>query len=140
MKKCCTCKRVLPSDQFYKAKRYRTGLQPQCKACNLLSVKKYQKKRSKSRVHRSVRYGLTFREVDLLLCVPACQSCGKPFASDADVRFDHCHDGGHIRGVICHSCNITCSGSAIEAVMRLGMCRRYLLRDLEWQLEQARAG
>jgi hypothetical protein len=140
VKRCCTCRRDLPADQFYRCAKRADGLQAQCKQCNLHAVRKYQKKRGKSNVHRSIRYGLTFDEVATFLAIPSCQCCDRPFASEKEIKFDHCHDGGHVRGVICHQCNIACHGSALEAVMRMDRCRQYLLRDLERQLEQDRAG
>lgn len=134
MKRCCRCKEDLSADRYYKRARSKDGLQNICKACSLLSVKEYQAKNGKSRIARSVRYGLSLEEVDHYLSVPACQCCQRPFVSDSDMRIDHCHDGGHVRGVICHPCNMACQGAAIEAVSRARCCENYLLRDLERQL------
>lgn len=137
MKRCSKCERDLPRTEFYARAKSNDGLQAWCKACSLQSVKKYQAKQGKSLVHRMTRYDLTEEEVRAFLLVPACQACGSAFASESDMRFDHCHQHGHVRGVLCHRCNITCIGDAEEAVIRMEVCRDYLLRDLE--REQARA-
>jgi hypothetical protein len=134
MKRCSTCKKTLPDIEFYRCARRKDGLQNGCKACSLLAVKAYQTKNGRSRIARSVRYGLSLAEVDHYLSVPACQCCQRPFASEADMRIDHCHDGGHVRGVICNPCNMSCNGAAIEAISRARCCENYLLRDLERQL------
>jgi 5-methylcytosine-specific restriction endonuclease McrA len=36
-----------------------------------------------------------------------CQICGKPFKVLKDIKIDHCHTTNKVRGVLCHSCNIT---------------------------------
>lgn len=139
MKRCSKCERDLPLSEFYARAKSKDGLQAWCKACNLQSVKTYQAKQGKSVVHRMARYKLTEDEVQAYLQVPACQACGSVIPTETDMRFDHCHQHGHVRGVLCHRCNLTCIGDAEECVIRLELCLAYLLRDLENRREQARA-
>ncbi len=115
-------------------------MQARCKECNLQDVKDYQQKRGKSQLHRQSRYGLTSDEVTAYLHVPSCQACGSKFATESEMKFDHCHQLGHVRGVLCHRCNMTCLGDAEECVIRMEACLAYLLRDLERGSEQARTG
>ena len=78
-------------------------------------------------------YGVEPELVRNLLAVPCCQSCGKPFQSFGHERLDHCHEAGHVRGVLCNACNISIQGNATEALIRLRRCIQYLERDAEWQ-------
>ena len=55
------------------------------------------------------------------------------FAHTGDERIDHCHENGHVRGVLCNRCNIAASGRSEEAIPRLRGLVAYLERDLEWQ-------
>ena len=139
VKRCGKCQRDLPATSFYKRARAKDGLQARCKDCNLQEVKDWQRKNGKSSLHRQSRYGLTKDEVAAFLHVPACQACGSKFESESDMRFDHCHQLGHMRGVLCHRCNITCLSDAEECVIRMEACLAYLLRDLERNREQTRA-
>ena len=138
-KKCSRCLEDKDVSCFYKRAKSLDGLQAWCKECSLVSVKKYQKKLGKSIVHRSVRYGLTPDEVAGLMNIPACQSCGAAFSGQFEMKFDHCHEGGHFRGILCHLCNMACAGASDDVVLRLQKCIAYCLRDKE-RHEQARAG
>lgn len=131
MKRCGRCKETLPRDSFNAHARSKDGLQAFCKPCH---------RRAVSECVRKKKYGLTIDEVYAYECVPCCQACGKFFAASHCQQFDHCHTHGHMRGVLCHACNMAISGSADEALMRMDACREYLLRDEERRSEQARAG
>jgi hypothetical protein len=114
------------------------GLQVYCKPCHRASTlrsKQRNPERSKS-IGRASAYGISTQEVDAFLAIPTCQACGSTFDSDRAIKLDHCHKKGHVRGAICHACNLAMSGSAEVALLRLGACREYLLRDLERQSEQ----
>ena len=130
-KLCGGCGNSLPLDSFYVRSRSPDGLQSYCKACNRKAVDAYQSRIGKSVVHRSVRYGLKPDDVRELLKLSACQSCGQQLPDSASKKFDHCHTGGHFRGVICHACNVACQGTSEEAIVRLQCCIAYLQRDLE---------
>lgn len=131
-RKCCSrCREYLPLSSFYRSHRCSQGRQNYCKACSRQAVDAYQSRVGKSVVHRSVRYRLTPDEVRDLLQLPACQSCGELLPDSKSKKFDHCHTGGHFRGVICNACNMACQGTSEEAIVRLQCCIAYLQRDLE---------
>ena len=57
---------------------------------------------------RARAYSLTLDEVIELAKVAHCQSCGCELSeetSDAARHFDHCHETGAFRGILCSRCN-----------------------------------
>lgn len=71
-----------------------------------------------------------------MLLIPVCQACGAPLPDSYSQKFDHCHEGGHFRGVLCHPCNMACAGNSEDTIVRLHGCIGYLARDLERTSEQ----
>ncbi len=130
-KTCSKCGLIKPVSEFYKRAKSLDGLQCWCKSCSRESVDAYQAREEKSVLHRSAKYGLTKDEVRAVMAVPCCQACGAEFTDDYEQKFDHCHDGGHFRGVLCHPCNMACAGAATGTAARLAKCIDYLLRDDE---------
>lgn len=135
-KRCSRCGEEKPLSEFYRRARSPDGLQSWCKACSLCAVKKFHQQEGRSVVHRSVKYGLTKEEVRLMLLIPVCQACGAPLPDSYSQKFDHCHEGGHFRGVLCHPCNMACAGNSEDTIVRLHGCIGYLARDLERTSEQ----
>jgi hypothetical protein len=136
-KLCSGCGETKPFADFYKCSRRGDGHQVWCKKCSLRSTKAYQAKVGKSVTHRSAKYGLSIREVERLIQIPTCQACGCHFPTSHAQKFDHCHTGGHFRGVICHACNMACAGTSAEAITRLLACIDYLRRDIERAVDNA---
>lgn len=130
-KRCSGCDTEKPLGDYYRSSRYRDGRQVWCKSCSLQATKRYQQREGKSVIARSVKYGLTIEEVRAVMLVPVCQSCGTELADSYAAKFDHCHERGHFRGVLCHPCNMACIGNAQDAIVRLERCINYLRRDLE---------
>lgn len=122
---------MLPLSEYYNHPLGRFGKQPRCKACCRLEASKSRRRYTDSRKAR--RYGVSREFIRHLLAVPVCQACGDRFAAFGKERLDHCHERSHMRGVLCHACNITCQGSATEALSRMRSCIGYLERDLQWQ-------
>ena len=105
-KTCVSCGCFLPASEFTRWALSDDLLRDKCKQC--VSVEK-----------RGDKYGLCEEEVLHYLRVPQCQNphCGKVFASDSEVQFDHCHLTGAVRGVLCSKCN-TAAGHGGEAELR----------------------
>ena len=135
---CSACKELVPIDGYYFRSNAKDFRQSFCKTCHKNSTRQWQKqnRRKASDYKRAHRYSISASDVAHFLAIPSCQSCGSGFTSDHSVKLDHCHCNGHVRGAICHACNLAVSGSAEEALLRLDSCRAYLLRDLEWRNEQ----
>jgi hypothetical protein len=130
-KRCSGCGADKPLTDFHRSSRYSDGRQIWCKACSRKATDRYQQRVGKSIIARSVKYGLTPDEVRAMMRIPVCQSCGAKFTDSYSRKFDHCHDRGHFRGVLCHACNMSCMGLAADAIPRLKCCIDYLQRDLE---------
>jgi hypothetical protein len=105
--KCQVCRQVLPHDRFYKDARRPTGIGGRCQACS----REYSKTRNAvpynaakaSRAHLKNRYGITPEQRQQMSDMQGgrCAICG----DEAKLDVDHCHSGGHVRGLLCASCN-----------------------------------
>jgi hypothetical protein len=136
-KACSRCGLTKNTSEFHRRARSIDGLQAWCKACSHKAVSEFQKREGKSIVHRAAKYGLTRPEVRCFLQIPVCQACGAELTDSYAMKFDHCHEAGHFRGVLCHPCNMACQGTSPAAVERLNKCIDYLVRDMERASEQA---
>lgn len=135
------CGRELPLSAFGKNAGNKDGLTQYCRECANKYYREWHARNTPDPLARSIkdrkhRYGITEEEVKQFTAVPVCQSCGLLFDSHTAQRFDHCHELGHVRGVICNACNIACAGTSEAAMARLQRCIEYLRRDIE--REQAR--
>jgi hypothetical protein len=141
VKRCGKCERLLPPDRFHKNRARPDGLQSFCKPCLKEAVEKSDNRRGgRCILNRMRAYNLTREEVEAYLQIPACQICNEKFLSDSEIHFDHCHQHGHIRGVLCFTCNRLLSGTAAQCIVRNERANDYLLRSMEVRLEPARAG
>lgn len=54
------------------------------------------------------RYGLTPEAYDALFAEQdgKCKICQVPFKEPKHTHIDHCHDKGHVRGLLCSNCNL----------------------------------
>ena len=135
---CCDCELNLPLSEYYERGACQAGLVARCRACSKKAIRQWEADnpfRTRDG-RRARRYGLSAEDIAPFMAVPVCQSCGVSFADDHALKLDHCHCKGHVRGAICHACNMTLMGPADEALRRLESCRQYLMRDLERQREQ----
>ena len=87
---CKTCNVEKLEDEFskYKNEKYRRW---HCKEC---TVNK----------HKAWRYGLTYEEVLKYNKQKACDLCEKEFVGKTR-KFDHDHNTGEFRGILCQRCN-----------------------------------
>lgn len=118
MKKCSKCKIIKPVSDFYIEKKgKRTGMPTsQCKeCCTAQSTRYYSNNTEKAKLAHSnwvknnkekvaftkakSAYGITKEQ--WINLPKSCSICG----SMKDLRIDHCHGNGQIRGVLCDKCN-----------------------------------
>ncbi len=71
---------------------YWTGKRWQCRTQKNESKSKYTKR----------SHGLTDEQARRMKAGASCAICG----SLEDLKVDHCHETGEIRGVLCHHCNV----------------------------------
>jgi Recombination endonuclease VII len=126
MKRCCRCKETKTLDQFHKSSREWLGVNKYCKACSyelhLAWAKKYPEKAAalqkkwrdtnprRSKDHKlKGNYGIPLGTYEKMFEEQSgrCKLCGtdKP-GGKGDFHIDHCHDKGHVRGLLCHNCNV----------------------------------
>lgn len=99
---CKGCCRTLHVSYFGQHANRSSGFCHFCKDC--------ERKRVRRRDHRQktlVRYGLTLQQYAAMLSQQngVCAICRKPPPPDKNLAVDHCHAGGHVRGLLCTNCN-----------------------------------
>lgn len=117
MRECRACEQGKPLSEFYTHIRYgKTQYSTYCKPChNQRTVLNT----------RARKYGLSVDEMTSLLdTAESCEICGRDIARDA-VNFDHDHQSGTLRGMLCRDCNLLL-GHARDEVSTLEAAIRYL--------------
>jgi hypothetical protein len=139
---CTKCGDTKEECEFYNCKARKTGKTGQCKQCMDESAGRWAaaNKREASELRRACKYGIKKKDLHVLMQVPVCQACGVALPDDHAAKIDHCHEQGHIRGILCNMCNLACAGFTRDAIIRLQKCRSYLLREVERASEQEGTG
>ena len=109
-----------------------------CKACDneaYLDKRRNQHREYCTKCHNLYyRYGLdTASRQELLNNQDGkCAACNKPtqFGGQKNAHVDHCHNNGHIRGILCHACNTTL-GLVKDNINHLQSLIQYLEKDNE---------
>lgn len=127
LKTCPKCQTEKPLTQFGKSKSTVTGLQVYCKPCcskrhdewrrqNLAKCAADQKKHRLANPERfkdygrKQAYGLQPGEYAAMLAAQdgKCAICKRSENNGrGGLHVDHCHDLGHVRGLLCHGCNVS---------------------------------
>lgn len=94
LKPCSSCLEVKPLSGFNRQAKGPDGLQHECVRC--------LKSRSLTR-----KFGLDIAEYERLVAAQGgvCALCGKTCSTGRQLAADHCHAGGHVRGLLCSKCN-----------------------------------
>ena len=96
---------------FHKSKRWRIkNPGKQAESCRKWAEKNpEQKKESARKAQLKLLYGITPERYDEMLKEQEgkCKICGtdKPTGKWKVFAVDHCHDTGHVRGLLCNECN-----------------------------------
>jgi hypothetical protein len=110
-KECTKCGVEKPLEAYYVHNKKTGNLKGECKECtksrtaqNTMSAEYFQER------HLVTTYGITLEQYDQMLTEQqgGCAICGTTEPAGRNGRFhvDHCHEGGHVRGLLCHFCNI----------------------------------
>lgn len=96
-KTCTQCDETKPIHLFTRNNHRRDGRESKCRECRYTVARAYQVERY---------YGLTPTEFEALLAGQdgKCAICHRPPKTRA-LSVDHCHDKGHVRGLLCWPCN-----------------------------------
>jgi hypothetical protein len=144
MKICKKCGVEKSSDEFYKEKRVKDGLQARCIECCKADARTVfqrnpepYRKRARNRNPESVRrtrlkkeYGITPEYVEELLdkqeghCA-LCPATVSGHNMTDNLLIDHCHTTGKVRGLLCADCNLLL-GCAKDDISRLIAATFYL--------------
>jgi len=117
---------------FYADKRRATGLQAQCRDCQLVASKnRYANKSPEEKAQvvarvkasrDSRRYNLPPGGRDKLLAAQfhRCALCGTDDPAARDWHVDHCHTTGAVRGILCKTCNqgLGCLGDNVAGLQK----------------------
>lgn len=115
-KTCALCQQIKPTSEFFRNRATKDGLNRICKLCSRDEKRRrYQSMSKKDRQFYSSRwkvmkkFGFTedsYKQyLDKIESLPdVCEICG----STENLCFDHDHSdpNPHVRGVLCHSCNV----------------------------------
>lgn len=90
-----------------------THLNRRARCCSKPCAVKYQNsKKTSARIRASDlkrHYGITVAEFEQILAVQGggCAICGRDGSTSPGgiLHVDHCHQGGHVRGLLCANCN-----------------------------------
>src|SRR6266849_488145 len=128
MKKCTTCGKEKPLEEFHKTKNHKDGRHQKCKACaKIYTAFRYKEKReeilAKNLIwknnnrerHRWLnknnkyqkRYGITIdQKVELIKAQNnKCMICLQDMGLFSKAFVDHDHKTRKVRGILCDSCN-----------------------------------
>ena len=152
IKQCTTCKESKPIASFSTRRSNKDGLNNSCKPC----VSEYaEANRNKNqdkpcancghperalrqtvcsdcvRLRDKVsRYNITEAKAKALIAQDHCDACGRSkeeAATERSFHIDHCHEGGHVRGVLCGYCN-TALGMLLDDPIRIEKLKMYINR------------
>lgn len=121
MKICSDCKFLKPLDDFGNNARQPDGKHYYCRACTTKKSREWAiRNPDKVNKHKlKYRYGITPEELEELMDKAGhkCQLCGRK----DKLNIDHCHENGHVRGILCGSCNraLGILGDSVESIERV---------------------
>lgn len=137
-KVCGECKEDKPFSEYHKNKTGKYGLQSKCKKCAIQKTRDWQVKNPEKYAaliernlkvreprRRADRYGLTVDELNDMIekAGGRCNICKR----ERQLRVDHDHVTGKVRGLLCHGCN-TSLGAFEDNVDHLLAAVEYLKR------------
>ena len=96
-----------PVDDFYRAAGARDGHRGECKACNQAVKRERYLANREQFIEKARTCGITADEVDAMFADQngQCAICRQTPERLAQMHVDHDHELGHLRGLLCSSCN-----------------------------------
>jgi len=112
IRKCGTCKKEKPLEEFYKSKNEKYGRHGRCIACVKVRYLSDAAKESKKIYNRARnrKYSTGFTQEDFEKKLEEqnnrCAICGTDKPTSINWHADHCHKTKTKRGVLCQKCNM----------------------------------
>jgi len=124
--KCTRCQKEKHPEEMSVDKKRNSGLSSWCKQCRARTAKnwaaknpeRYREQQSHKKPQEYLaqrdymlryRYGISLAEYETMLEAQnrSCAICKKPASKLTYLlHVDHCHDHGHVRGLLCSGCNL----------------------------------
>lgn len=124
MKTCTKCLETKPFEDFAvrNTTRQRGQHYARCRSCGAVASlawelknkeralelrRAHYQRKGRDTVFRR-KYGISLADRDALAVEQgnACAGCRSEFSLTATPRIDHAHGDGHVRGLLCHQCNV----------------------------------
>jgi hypothetical protein len=113
--RCFDCGGIMTLDKFNNHNKGFAGKKTHCKECQKIRKSKciennkdtHKNNQKKWQLTRRLRkYGLTLEQYEVIMLKQnnKCRICGDSISMKT-VAIDHCHNEGHVRGVLCGTCN-----------------------------------
>lgn len=127
IKTCSACKAALPLELFGVASGYRDGRRGQCNPCRTKKQTERlranpDKRRNSQQIRTNdlrQRYGLSVDDYSRMKAAQGgrCRICDRP---SSPLVVDHCHESGHVRGLLCRRCNFALGavGDNLDGIAR----------------------
>lgn len=117
MKTCKSCNKDKPLQDYYTNATCKGGYNTRCKTCCYQASRKHDIAR---------KYGISVEDYDRIMeQAVECECCG---ATGGKLVYDHCHETGDFRGVLCYRCN-TGIGKLGDNLDGLLQAVRYLTQE-----------
>lgn len=95
----------MPLERFNISNGYRRNT---CKPCTYQAARprKIANREQNNRNQNARRYGLTVERYDEIKAQGVCAICSTTTPGAHGFHIDHDHGKGHVRGLLCHNCNV----------------------------------
>ncbi len=136
---CSKCGAYKPLSEFHKHKITLYGVEPMCKVCRLKKRREYSRLYPE-RVRNTdlkQKYGITLERYAEMVKEQQgkCAICG---TAETQLKVDHNHQTGKVRGLLCHLCNAMI-GCAREDIDILASAAAYLYAEAHPEAVPVRA-
>jgi hypothetical protein len=142
---CSQCGTSKPLAAFSPTNYRKDGYRAECKACHNAAEKARAKghRASSTRAYKRAErlrrmFGITLHDYERMWEQQSglCAICQRPNTPGRPLAVDHCHAGGHVRGLLCDPCN-TMLGLARDRADVLLRAAQYLGADVEVKQDES---
>jgi len=127
-KECMYCNKIKDIKEFVIHKEHKDGREGRCKNCKIYIHIKHSYFNLDKQLTTKDQVFLARQIIQKYLIIQynSCDICKIEFEHE-NWRVDHCHEKGHMRGLLCHRCNVGLG--FIEDATFVKNAKRYLQKD-----------